>query len=253
MRQRRRLASALGEFDAEAWAYPSRCEGWSNRDVIIHLESTNSFWSFSIAQGLRGEPTEFLATFDPVASPADLVAGSQDASSAELLDRFVASTEALAVQLTALADDDWSTIAEAPPGHLSVSAVAHHALWDSWVHERDVLAPLGITAEEEPDEVSACLRYAAALAPALGLTTGVGEPGVLAVSASDPDLAFVVETTDRVLVRAGTTDAADRELRGPAADLVETLSLRRPVDPSVSEAVAWLVGGLARQFDAEQG
>lgn len=38
---------------------------------------------------------------------------------------------------------DWEALAEAPPGHITVSAVTHHALWDSWIHERDVLLPLG--------------------------------------------------------------------------------------------------------------
>ena len=47
--QRRRLVEVLGGFDEEHWAGPSRCAGWSNRDVIVHLDSTNAFWSYSIA------------------------------------------------------------------------------------------------------------------------------------------------------------------------------------------------------------
>jgi len=73
VRQRRRLAETWSGFSETEWANPSRCEGWSSRDVILHLDSTNTFWSFSITQGLAGAPTEFLTTFDPVVTPADLV------------------------------------------------------------------------------------------------------------------------------------------------------------------------------------
>jgi uncharacterized protein (TIGR03083 family) len=248
VRQRRRLAAACAAFTDEQWAHPSRCEGWSTRDVLVHLDHTNAFWAYSIAEGLRGEPTRFLATFDPVASPAALVAAAGDASSAQVRDQFLASTETLLDMLESLDDDAWSTVAEAPPGHVSISAVVHHALWDSWVHERDILLPLGLTPDREPDEVGACLRYAAALSPAFAVTMGAGGRGVLALTTSDPDLAVVVDVDRRVAVREGPADA-DLELTGDAVDLVEALSLRRPLDQPVPEASAWLLHGLAEIFD----
>ena len=103
IRQRRRLATALASFTDEQWSHPSRCAGWSNRDVIVHLDSTNTFWSMSIAAGVHGEPTRFLATFDPVASQAQLVAGSGDVSTGEVPPRFGASTAAPVGLCSALA------------------------------------------------------------------------------------------------------------------------------------------------------
>lgn len=247
-RQRRRFADKLASFSDEQWAFPSRCAGWSNRDVIVHLDSTNSFWAFSIAAGLRGEPTQFLATFDPVASPAQLVAGSQQLSSREVLDKFNASSEAFTGALAALADDDWSTLAEAPPGHISISALAHHALWDSWVHERDVLLPLGIAPDEEPDEVIAALRYVAALAPGFAVSRGADAKGMLGVGCTAPDVAFVVEIDDCVHVRAGTANS-DLRLTGDAVALVEALSIRAPLNQEVPTNYKWMVSGLAEIFD----
>ena len=84
VRQRRRLVDALGRLDDEQWGRPTRCEGWDARDVIVHLDSTNSFWSFSIGAGVAGSPTRFLATFDPVASPQ---APPNGESMAEFLNR----------------------------------------------------------------------------------------------------------------------------------------------------------------------
>jgi len=246
--QRRRLAAVVASFNDEQWAHPSRCAGWSGRDVIVHLESTNTFWTYSIASGLRGEPTQFLANFDPVASPAQLVAGSNDVSTNEVLDRFISSTESLVELLASLDGDDWSTQAEAPPGHLSISAVAHHALWDSWVHERDILLPLGMVAAEDDDEIAACLRYVAALAPALAINSGINDAGTLAISATEPDLSILVEISDRVVVRAGTADAELR-LTGDAVDLIEALSLRRQLDDPGAAGSSWMLSGLSEAFD----
>ncbi|MGE0000216.1 MAG: maleylpyruvate isomerase family mycothiol-dependent enzyme [Ilumatobacteraceae bacterium] len=250
IRQRRRLAHALASFDDEQWANPSRCEGWSTRDVIVHLDSTNTFWTFAIEAGLRGEPTSFLATFDPVTSPADLVAASADLSTAAVLERFAASTVAFTNLLGSLDDHAWCLLAEAPPGHVSVSALTHHALWDSWVHERDVLLPLGITPSEEADEVSACLRYGAGLGPAFALCRGESRTGVLVVDTTEPDVAAVVEIADRVTVRAGTADA-DLRLTGNSVRLLEALSVRRPFDLDVPADASWMLSGLVRTFSTE--
>ncbi len=248
IRQRRRLTATLASLTDEQWAHASRCDGWSARDVVVHLESTNTFWTYSIEAGRRGEPTRFLADFDPVRSPAQLVAGSQDVPASEVLDGFVRSTEALADLLASLDDRDLSALAEAPPGHLDVSAVANHALWDSWVHERDILLPLGIAPDEEADEIAACLRYAAALGPALAVTRGTARRGVLTVAATEPDVEFVVDIGDRVVVREGT-DRADLELSGAAVELLEALSIRRPLDRPLPEESAWMLEGLAEAFD----
>ncbi len=251
VRQRRRLLAAVRSFTDAQWAHPSRCDGWSSRDVIVHLDSTNSFWTYSITEGLRGEPSCLLATFDPVSSPAQLVAGSNDVANAEVLDRFATSTESLLALLASLSGDDLAALAEAPPGHLSVSAVLHHALWDSWVHERDILLAMGIAPEEDADEIAACLRYVAGLGPALTVTRGGAGHGVMTIFATEPDTSVVVEITDHVVVRAGTADA-DLRLMGKAVDLVEALSIRQPHDQPIPAAFSWMLQGLSETFDVQQ-
>lgn len=167
-----------------------------------------------------------------------------------MLDRFVASTDALVELLASLGKDDWSSLAEAPPGHLTVSAVVHHALWDSWIHERDVLLPLGVTPDVEADEVAAGLRYAAALSPAFAVGRGMGDSGVLSIVATEPDLSIVVEIGDRVLVRSGTADA-DLVLTGDAVELFEALSMRGPLDQSIPAETSWMLTGLPEAFDMD--
>ncbi|HXH56539.1 maleylpyruvate isomerase N-terminal domain-containing protein [Iamia sp.] len=256
IRQRRRLLDTVRGFDSEQWARPSRCEGWSNRDVIAHLDTTNGFWSFAIDAGRRGEPTRFLATFDPVTSPAHLVADAQDLSDDEVFARFESSTTDLIDLLTVLDSEAWTLPAEAPPSHLATTALVHHALWDSWVRERDILLPLGTTPGVEADEVAACLRYAAALGPAFAANDGATTTGTLAVVTTDPEVAFEVTIAHQVHVRSVRPHGTGRDgptpylvLTGPAVDLLEAFSIRGPFPP-VRDDQARMLSGLARAFDA---
>ena len=249
LRQRDRLAATLAGLDADQWAAPSRCAGWSVQDVITHLVTTNQFWAFSVRSALDGRPSRLLATFDPVASPAEMVAASRSRTSGEVLGAFVDTNAALSEAVAAVGDDGWSTPGEAPPGHVALHAVALHALWDAWVHERDVVLPLGLAPVEEDDEVAGCLAYAAALGPTFAATRGKTRRGTLAVRATDPDVHLVVEAGETVVVRTGDAPAGGLCLSGPAVDLVDALSFRAPLPCPVPEADRWLLAGLAEVFD----
>ena len=250
IRQRRRFVEELAALDAEAWAHASRCEGWTVRDVVVHLDTTNTFWRYSISAGLAGSPTRLLAEFDPVASPAAMVAASP-AGPTEVLASFQASTEALCDLWEGLDDEALVATAEAPPGHVAVGAVVHHALWDSLVHEHDVLGPLGLEVPRHDDEVAGALAYAAGLGAGYDLTRGMRRQGTLAVVASDPDLVVVVEVDALVAVHLAPSppDGTDVVLEGDAAELLDVLSVRRPLEQAVPEEAAWLVTGLATVFD----
>src|SRR4051812_2194943 len=142
VRQRRRFAEVLATLAERQWAAETRCDGWSVQDVVTHLITTNQFWTMSITSGLAGEPTRFLANFDPVQTPAEIVDAMRDTTPGDALARYVETTDGLAGAVEGLDDDAWSTIAEAPPGHVAIRSLALHALWDAWIHERDVLLPL---------------------------------------------------------------------------------------------------------------
>jgi uncharacterized protein (TIGR03083 family) len=38
-----RLEAFLGELDDEGWAVPTRCDGWSRRDLVAHLAATEEY------------------------------------------------------------------------------------------------------------------------------------------------------------------------------------------------------------------
>jgi uncharacterized protein (TIGR03083 family) len=249
LRQRRRLASVLGTFDDEAWAAPTRCEGWSVRDVVSHLVTTNQFWTISVASGRGGTPTRFLEAFDPVATPAQMVEAARHEPPADVLAAFTTSSEALADALVGIDGDAWATTVESPPGHVSLHAMVLHALWDGWIHERDILLPAGLTQAHEDDEVADCLVYAAALGPAFQASRGSDREGLLAVRATDPATHLVVHVGPAVRVAVGEAPAETAALTGRATELVEALSFRGPFPQPLDAADAWLLGGLGEVFD----
>jgi uncharacterized protein (TIGR03083 family) len=249
VRQRRRLEQALADLEPEQWAAPSRCEGWTVQDVIAHLIGTNSFWEMSVLAGVAGEPTRILAAFDPAATPAVMVAGMRALTPADVLAQFTATNDGFLAAVDSLDDDGWAVLAESPPGHVPIKLLAAHALWDSWVHERDVLLHLGVDQVAEPDELGICLRYSAALSPGFAIMSGTATPGSLGITtADDPTVDLVVDVGDCVAVSLAPT--GDRPcLRGEAVDLIEALSIRRPLPADAPPEWHAVLRGLATVFD----
>jgi uncharacterized protein (TIGR03083 family) len=248
-RQRRRLGQLLDGLDDEQWATPSRCEGWTVRDVIAHLVGADRFWAVSARSGLAGEPSRYLVGFDPVATPAAMVAGTQEQPASEVLADYHRAVEDLVGAITALTPEQWALTAEGPPGHLQLHGIVRHALWDGWIHERDVALPLGYEQERHDDELTAALEYAIGLGPGLQASLGSERTGTLAATATDPDVAVVAELGSTVTISHRPAPEGTPTLRGDAVDLIEGLSLRVPLEHDLAEEDRWLLVGLAEAFD----
>jgi uncharacterized protein (TIGR03083 family) len=250
LRQRRRLGDVLRGLDDAQWAMPSRCDAWTVQGVIAHLVGTNGFWALAMGAALAGEPTRYLGTFDPVATPLAMVDGMKDLSPAAVLAQYDESVDAMADVVTGLDREQWSMLGEAPPGHVSLESVALHALWDAWTHERDCLLPLGLAQVEEPDEILGSLRYAAALGPAFSRGQGDERQGRLAVVVTDPEASFVVDVgATAVVVADGAAPEGAPVLRGTAIGVLEALGFRLPFEEELPDEHRWLVGGLDAVFD----
>src|SRR5439155_1424843 len=157
LRQRKRLAAMLVELGDDDWSAPSRCDDWTVQDVVAHMVGVNVFWHASVRAGLGGSPTRVLAGFDPATTPAVMVAAMRELTPTEVLEQFVTSNDEFLGVLAELDDAGWATLAESPAGHVPIRLVAHHALWDCWIHERDIALPLGLTPPAEPDEIGSSL------------------------------------------------------------------------------------------------
>jgi len=249
VRQRRRLADLLESLSSEQWATQSRCADWRVQDVVAHLIGTNQFWNLSITSGLAGTPTRVLADFDPKATPAAMVDATRATPPEETLAAFRASTEMLCATVEGLDDAGWTAIGESPAGHVTMSSLAHHALWDAWVHERDILQPLAITQDEEADEIAASLRYSAAISPALALQSQPELVGTLALEVEGPDTRAVVTVDGDVRVTSGAAPDNAFVLRGAAIEVLEALSVRAPWRQTIPAEHAWMLAGLTDVFE----
>jgi uncharacterized protein (TIGR03083 family) len=247
-RQRKRLAALLEELSADEWNAPTRCEDWTVQDVVSHMVSVNGFWQMSTLAGLAGEPTRILENFDPAATPPLLVEPMRALDPKEVLDQFVSSNDGYLAVIAELDDTGWTTLAESPAGHVPIRLLAQHALWDCWIHERDIALPMGLTPPEEPDEVLSALRYAAALSPAFAISTGDAATGTFVVETTDPDSAFTMEIGESVTVRVGNAPDAAPCLRGGAVELLEALSIRAPLPDSTPTEWHEMLGGLTTAF-----
>ena len=248
-RQRRRFAALLASLDDEQWRAPTRCDGWSALEVTAHLVTVNTFWESSVRAGMAGTPTQVLATFDPAAHPPLLIASMRTLAPAEVLEQFERSNAGLLDALASLRGDDWSVLGEAPPGHVPMRVLAQHALWDSWVHERDVAVPLGLTTAVEADEVASCLRYAAAIGPYLMRASGQTMHGTFGVVSDAPECTFTLTVDDGVAITASAPPPSAPCLRGDAVELVDALSVRAPLPHDAPPEWHALVRTLATVFD----
>jgi uncharacterized protein (TIGR03083 family) len=248
-RQRRRFEALLAGLDDEQWKAPTRCEGWTPQDVAAHLVSVNQFWEASVRAGVAGEPTRVLANFDPAAHPPLLIEPLRALSPAEVFDQFAASNAGFLDALAGLGDADWDLLAESPAGHVSIRLLAHHALWDCWVHERDVALPLGLDAPVERDEVTSSLRYAASIGPYLALSWPERVEGTFGVEAHAPECALTITIDGRVHVADAAPPSSAPVLRGDAAQLADALSVRGSLPDGAPAEWCALVRSLATVFD----
>lgn len=253
-RHRARFLEALASLSPDEWAATTRCDAWNAKDVAHHLVSADDFFALTLQGRGHTEPTTYLRGFDPSSSPPAFIAPKRDHSPEQALEELTTSTENLASALDAIGNDDWARLSESPLGHMPLRAIAAHALWDSWLHERDILLPLGHTPHIEEDE----LLNATAFTLFIGGTQG----GVLAddeAVGDGPDapiesaLAFddlpgrtlrIRYDRDVVVDAAGAEDESVPV--GSALEFVEGFGGRIPVDTVLDRLPADVAGQLLR-------
>ena len=129
--------------------------------MVSHLVTVDAFQMSSLQAALaRTEPTTFIRGFDPSTGTDAFVDPMLELPTDAILQSFVDGTDAFIATVDAFDDDDWDAPGEAPFGHLPARFLLAHASWDSWLHERDILVPLGLEPVVESDELLAATWYA---------------------------------------------------------------------------------------------
>ena len=232
--QQAELGTIVSGLDDDALLCPSRCDGWTVADVLLHLAQTNEMAVASV----HGRLTEFVddaaAGLDAVGSVdewAGALVAKERAEPRVSLDRWVLSAEA---QVAAFAACDPAERLTWVAGQLAARSLATTRLTETWIHTVDVAVAFG-----EPPAPTDRLWHVARLAwrtvPYALAQAGIDPAGPVAFDLEAPDgsgwafrggeeAATVVTGTalDLCTVAGQRADARDTGLTatGPDADAV---------------------------------
>jgi len=202
-RHRRRFAAEVRSLDEAALAVQSRCSEWSVADVLRHGCDVDG-WMRAIWAG-NAPP---FTSFDPRTTPKEFVRAGRSIPDTEVRDRYVASAETMAGDVGTSGAERWGLTSISPLGFVPWWQSALHVFYDSWVHERDALVPLGATIPVVGDEAMSVLAYSLAVAGTLiteptdttiagvHLVTGEGPPIATPVTTgaeTDDDVASIID------------------------------------------------------------
>jgi uncharacterized protein (TIGR03083 family) len=169
--QRGRLLATLHGLSDVNWAHESRCAGWSVQHVVRHLAQMNDLIADAITAALAGERFDAFKTFDPRTTPDTWVQARHE-SPAGTLGIYDNSSTALMKVIDGL-DADGTLLVATPAGRQPWPRALLHALFDSAIHERDILEPLGVEVAADADELSAIAAYQVLLAARVACLAGL--------------------------------------------------------------------------------
>ena len=222
-RATRRLVAALGDLSPAEWAAPSRCSDWAVVDVVNHVADVLTRAREMFAAGREGRRAGIFDGFDPRTTPQKWADGASREPAEALARLQAAAAPALAEydSLASASGDEFRI--EGPLGRQPWPAGLLHGIWDVWLHERDILIPLGRPVPEVAGEVRLVLLYSLRMigyiATAFGKTAGV----TLAVSGAY-DGALRLDAADTLSVHAlGAGHLQEPVLRGDAAIAADAL------------------------------
>lgn len=142
--QHRELGTLLDELSAADWEHPSRCEGWTVADVVLHLAQTDEMALASVEGRFEDHMTRLAEGLPPAADidegVALMVARERDRGPEAIHERWIRAAEGLR---DALAATDPSARVMWVAGELAVRTLATTRLAECWIHTGDVSEPLG--------------------------------------------------------------------------------------------------------------
>lgn len=218
--QQDELAGLLADLDADGWARPSACAGWSVADVVLHLAQTNEM-AVGSARGDLPAVMHRLAEGLPPARDVDdgadqMVAKERHLGPAAIHERWQRSGADLRAALLDCQPGDrllWMV------GDLAARTLGTTRLAETWIHTGDVATGLGV--ELEPaDRLRHIARLAWRTIPYAFTKEGLPPPGPVTFELTAPSGA---EWTFG-------EPSAPTVIRGPGYDLCRVASRR--VSPS---------------------
>ncbi len=241
MAQRRRLLRAARELRDDEWTHPSRCAEWNARELVVHVLGATD----ACRTTLTGEHSVFAGGFDPSRSPDTFVQTRvADPPSAILRELAIAIDRCgTAIETVRVQDPELRVTAvwgESVDWRLFVT----HMFWDSWLHERDLLEPLGREVEIVDDEARLAAAYGLHCA---GIMLGVlGRPLEITLALDGPGSATFRAVAEGTDVRISVAELDDRPVNGSVVAVTDVLAGRGDGLGAVLDAPEETVEALAQ-------
>lgn len=217
--QQERLVPVLDGFTDDEWRSPSRNPGWTVHQTMQHVAGVR----LEIARVNDGGPRTWSADFDPNRSPQEDIDRRATETPTETVRGHREATDRLLGQLADRSGSEeqrpmlWGEPADFRLFYL-------HLHWDSWVHERDMLLPLGRPHEVDAESTRFALAYGLLIAGVGVRMAGQDLEATIATPAIG-DVALTV-TPDEIAVEVDAVGGGGRHHASDAGALVDALSGR---------------------------
>lgn len=224
---RSRLVAELSELTEKEWNGPTRCHLWSVADVISHLTDSNRWGLEVLHEALRGTESSSMMAFDNRLTPHEYVKAGRGRSRKKIIEDLATGTEKLLMVVGETRDLRAVPFIQAPIGRVSPTLAVLHLLWDSWLHERDVLEPLDRSPVYSANEVRLVASYALLLAGSAisSITAAHQHCDLLLDGAGGGHYRMEIEETIRLSV-VMPVPATGAMLQGPILSTIDALAGR---------------------------
>jgi uncharacterized protein (TIGR03083 family) len=239
MRLRTRLLQRIDALPAGAAEHPTRCAEWRAVDVVNHLSDTTHWAAEVTAAAAQGRSSDVFTGFHVRRTPKQLTDAASrdlDAARARLHEAMDRSLGQVAEVMAAL-----DKLTATPLGPQPFAVAALHGLWDTWLHERDLLLPLGVEVPQHEDEVRLSALYTLRLVGLCVAMAGDQLSATVQLRGATAARLRLDASPALTAVRAGD---GEPQIHADAATLVDVLSGRGDVDAAL-DGPAELRAGLS--------
>ena len=220
---RARLRTWLDAVPDSDWGGPTRCALWDMTALVRHLVSGSQFLGYTLHKANRGVSTDVMRGFDTqLTAQADAERfGEMTPDTAR--DLLASKDASVAAEFVGAGQGGWSAMAEAPPGRLPAHMAVNHFLFDSWVHEHDLMLPRGEIPAVDRLEAEVVVSYLIGLA-----SLQAGSTTFLDLRLTSPDLRVGLDVAgEMVHVTLGSAPEGAAVIESQVADLVDRATGRQ--------------------------
>lgn len=221
--QRLRLLDLARGLGPDEWTQQSRCAEWTVQHVVRHLVHTNRMELEAIAAARAGERFNGFAPdrFSPRTTPLDVMAAEGEQSVDATVAAFTTTTEQFLDELARMPENPEDLLVSSPVGRQPWHRAALHAHFDSGIHERDILMPLGRRSEASAEEVAVIAAYQVLVVGRILSLVGASLDLGLSLQRG-PDLRVRVDGA-LASVERGNLDGAAIEARGDVEEVLDAM------------------------------